>query len=69
VLYPEVRLAKDQPRGRTPWPAAIGHAADKFVEIIKQHGPDAVAFYISNQLLTEDYYVFNEATLSQRVYQ
>ena len=37
--------------------------------IIKEHGPDAVAFYISGQLLTEDYYVFNEATLSSRVYQ
>ena len=60
VLYPEVRLAKDQPRHKTPWPAALGHAADKFAEIIKKHGPDAVAFYISGQLLTEDYYVFNK---------
>jgi len=60
VLYPEVRLTKDQPRLRTLWPAALGHAADKFAEIIKQHGPDAVAFYISGQLLTEDYYVFNK---------
>jgi assimilatory nitrate reductase catalytic subunit len=24
------------------------------------HGPDAVGFYISGQLLTEDYYVFNK---------
>ena len=28
--------------------------------MIAQHGPDAVAFYISGQLLTEDYYVFNK---------
>jgi len=60
LLYPEVRLEKTQKRQRTPWPAAIGHAADKFAEIIKEHGPDAVAFYISGQLLTEDYYVFNK---------
>ncbi len=60
VLFPEVRLEKDKKRQRTPWPAALGHAADKFAEIIKNHGKDAVAFYISGQLLTEDYYVFNK---------
>ena len=60
VLYPEVRLQKDEKRQRTTWPAALGHAADEFARIIKQHGPDAVAFYISGQLLTEDYYVFNK---------
>ena len=60
LLYPEVRLEKGQKRQRTPWQAAIGHAADKFAAIIKEHGPDAVAFYISGQLLTEDYYVFNK---------
>ncbi|TIU97018.1 MAG: nitrate reductase, partial [Mesorhizobium sp.] len=25
-----------------------------------EHGPDAVAFYVSGQLLTEDYYVANK---------
>ena len=34
--------------------------ADRFAAIIAEHGPDAVAFYISGQLLTEDYYVFNK---------
>src|SRR3954468_9242216 len=60
VLHPEVRLKKNEKRQRTPWQGAIGHAADEFARIIKQHGPDAVAFYISGQLLTEDYYVFNK---------
>ncbi len=60
LLFPEARLHKGQKRQRTPWPAAFGYAADKFAEIIKEHGPDAVAFYISGQLLTEDYYVFNK---------
>ena len=27
---------------------------------IREHGPDSVAFYVSGQLLTEDYYVFNK---------
>ncbi len=60
LLHPEVRLSRTQKRHKTPWLAALGHAADKFAEIIKEHGPDAVAFYISGQLLTEDYYVFNK---------
>lgn len=42
------------------WPKAITTVADKFNQIIKQHGPEAVAFYVSGQLLTEDYYVANK---------
>ncbi len=34
--------------------------ATSFAQIIRDHGPDAVGFYISGQLLTEDYYVFNK---------
>ena len=34
--------------------------ADRFAGVIEQHGPDAVAFYVSGQLLTEDYYVANK---------
>ena len=34
--------------------------ADRFAACIREHGPDSVAFYISGQLLTEDYYVFNK---------
>ncbi|MDO9306607.1 MAG: molybdopterin-dependent oxidoreductase, partial [Mesorhizobium sp.] len=39
---------------------ALDLVAAKFSEAITQHGPDAVAFYISGQLLTEDYYVANK---------
>lgn len=35
-------------------------ASQKFADTIEQHGPDAVGFYVSGQLLTEDYYVFNK---------
>ena len=49
----------DIPQALT-WDAALGQAADKFSQIIRAHGPDAVGFYISGQLLTEDYYVFNK---------
>lgn len=39
---------------------AMDIAAKKFREIIDKHGPDAVAFYVSGQLLTEDYYAVNK---------
>jgi assimilatory nitrate reductase catalytic subunit len=47
-------------RRQAGWPDALAQAADGFARIIRQHGPDAVAFYVSGQLLTEDYYVFNK---------
>jgi assimilatory nitrate reductase catalytic subunit len=56
----ELRLDRSQPRQRVGWDAALDHAADRFAEIIRAHGPDSVAFYVSGQLLTEDYYVFNK---------
>jgi len=34
--------------------------AKKFNTALRDHGPDSVAFYISGQLLTEDYYVANK---------
>ena len=39
---------------------ALGRVADGFRRIIERDGPDAVAFYLSGQLLTEDYYVANK---------
>ncbi len=44
----------------TDWSKALDHVATQFSETIKKHGPDAVAFYVSGQLLTEDYYVANK---------
>ena len=42
------------------WDAALQAVADKMKQVIADHGPDAVAFYGSGQLLTEDYYVANK---------
>src|SRR3989338_5486058 len=42
------------------WDAALGLVAKRFARVIADHGPDAVAFYVSGQLLTEDYYVANK---------
>ncbi|MDX1367907.1 molybdopterin-dependent oxidoreductase [Pseudomonas sp.] len=60
ALYPELRLGKGLARSRTDWDSALDHAANVFAETIREHGPDSVAFYISGQLLTEDYYAFNK---------
>ena len=45
---------------KTSWDIATSHVADKFQEIINEHGPESIAFYLSGQLLTEDYYVANK---------
>jgi len=42
------------------WGQALDEVAGRFRRIVEEHGPDAVAFYVSGQLLTEDYYVANK---------
>jgi len=60
LQYPERRAVRGQPGGRVAWDQALDEAADRFAATIREHGPDSVAFYISGQLMTEDYYVFNK---------
>ncbi|TGQ71597.1 nitrate reductase [Mesorhizobium sp. M00.F.Ca.ET.186.01.1.1] len=57
----EGRLLQPQIHGRrTGWDEALDLVASTFSRTIAEHGPDAVAFYVSGQLLTEDYYVANK---------
>ena len=42
------------------WDTALDLVAQRFKQSIAEHGPDSVAFYVSGQLLTEDYYVANK---------
>ena len=42
------------------WETAMAYMADRFAETVAAHGLDSVAFYLSGQLLTEDYYVANK---------
>jgi assimilatory nitrate reductase catalytic subunit len=60
LLYPMQRLQRHAAPQRTSWDSALDFASENFARIIRDHGPDAVGFYISGQLLTEDYYVFNK---------
>ncbi|ALP53791.1 nitrate reductase [Candidatus Tenderia electrophaga] len=54
LLYPEVHGR------RSDWDTALNTVADGFKRIVAEHGPDAVAMYVSGQLLTEDYYCANK---------
>ena len=60
LLHPELRAHRAGARGQVSWDDALDHAAARFAQCVARHGPDSVAFYISGQLLTEDYYVFNK---------
>ena len=60
LLQPLRRLQRGAAPQPVSWDAALQHAAHKFAQVIRDHGPDAVGFYVSGQLLTEDYYVFNK---------
>jgi assimilatory nitrate reductase catalytic subunit len=60
LLYPQHRPLRGAPTQRLSWDASLTMATEKFARIITADGPDAVGFYISGQLLTEDYYVFNK---------
>lgn len=60
LLHPELRHRREETRARVSWSDALETAATRFADVIKEHGPDAVGFYLSGQLMTEDYYVFNK---------
>jgi assimilatory nitrate reductase catalytic subunit len=57
----EGRLLRPQIAGRdASWDEALDLVAARFSTAIAEDGPDAVAFYVSGQFLTEDYYVANK---------
>src|SRR4030081_2182726 len=59
LLYPMIRCSKGNME-RVAWSDALDHVAHRFQHIVARDGPGAVAFYLSGQLLTEDYYVANK---------
>jgi assimilatory nitrate reductase catalytic subunit len=60
LLHPMRRDRRGEAAHRIGWDDALDDAAQRIARTVQQHGPDAVGFYISGQLLTEDYYVFNK---------
>src|SRR5580692_3109174 len=59
LLYPMIRCGKGVME-RVAWTDALDHVAHRLKHIVARDGPGAVAFYLSGQLLTEDYYVANK---------
>ena len=61
TLGPEARLLYPEIAGkRASWDQALDLIARRFEDIAQAHGPELIAFYLSGQLLTEDYYVANK---------
>src|SRR5467141_1693300 len=59
LLYPMIRCSKGTME-RVAWSDALDHVAHRFAHIVARDGADSVAFYLSGQMLTEDYYVANK---------
>ncbi len=60
LLYPTMRLSRAHPMERASWDAALERTAQVFKALIKRFGPESVGFYVSGQLLTEEYYIANK---------
>ena len=57
---PAIRKVRGKDPINVSWIDAINVVAKRFADIILEHGPESVGIYVSGQLLTEDYYVFNK---------
>ncbi|WP_342129104.1 nitrate reductase [Hydrogenophaga sp. OTU3427] len=60
LLQPLRRLERGGATTPLSWDAALDLASERIGGVVQAHGPDAVGLYLSGQLLTEDYYVFNK---------
>ncbi|WP_309679228.1 molybdopterin-dependent oxidoreductase, partial [Polaromonas sp.] len=60
LLQPMRRLERKAPLQPIAWDTALDAAANAIAGSVSAHGPDSVGIYVSGQLLTEDYYVFNK---------
>jgi ferredoxin-nitrate reductase len=60
LLFPQMRKNRYAPLEKVSWDAALEKTAKVFASIIKRYGPDSVGFYVSGQLLTEEYYIANK---------
>ncbi len=62
LLVPQLRRTRSEARQPAGWDEVESHVAEKIASTLREHGPDAIGVYVSGQLLTEDYYVFNKFT-------
>ncbi|MDD0812640.1 molybdopterin-dependent oxidoreductase [Curvibacter sp. RS43] len=60
LLQPQLRLQRQASPLALDWDSALDLASQRLADVVQRHGPNALGFYLSGQLLTEDYYVFNK---------
>jgi len=60
LLQPLRRLQRGDAPQAASWETALDDISTRLADTVQRHGPDAVGIYVSGQLLTEDYYVFNK---------
>ena len=60
ALHPMQRAHRDAPLQRVSWTDALDKLSQQLAQVALKDGPDAIGLYLSGQLLTEDYYVFNK---------
>lgn len=60
LLNPQMRYNRSMPLQNVSWDQALERIAAVFKTFIEKYGPDSVAFYVSGQCLTEEYYVINK---------
>lgn len=62
ILHPLLRKNRGAELERASWDQALDRVASDFKKYIKEFGSDSVGFYVSGQLLTEEYYIINKLT-------
>ncbi len=60
LLAPRWREDRAQPWQEPGWDAVQQRLVERLLALRAAHGPEALGFYISGQLLTEDYHGFNK---------
>ena len=60
LLHPLFRKERGAALQPLDWGTALDTLATRLSATREEHGPDAIGIYVSGQLLTEDYYVFNK---------
>jgi ferredoxin-nitrate reductase len=60
LLRPQLRLSRQEEFRAVDWDTALRYVGEIFVNILRTHGPDAVAFYGSGQLDTETVYLIGK---------
>ena len=60
ALQPQMRQHRTETLSDSDWESCTEFVSERLAQCIREYGPDSVGFYVSGQLLTEDYYVFNK---------